>query len=184
MQLICCSLHCAPVPWANATVAEIANEVLSKFAMKIADSAAFVAVLSHSRAFVRGLDLNSKILVATGIAWQLSLLSRSCFDEMAIGHVIPLLLPLIDDYRPAVQWIGVSGLLHSVCEALAADLHPHRAMLLEVSSICIYCALRCHDEYEVLCLQYVSGFSSGSCFIRCQRALPRHHSPHEVVVRH
>lgn len=49
-----------------------------------------------------------------------------------LGHVLPLVLPLADDYDPAHQAVGFSLVLHVAAEAIPTELAWHRGLLLEV----------------------------------------------------
>ncbi|CAM9561906.1 unnamed protein product, partial [Discosporangium mesarthrocarpum] len=48
-----------------------------------------------------------------------------------LGHVLPLALPLADDYDPVHQALGFSLLLHLVRESSPPELNPHREFLLD-----------------------------------------------------
>lgn len=49
-----------------------------------------------------------------------------------LGHALPLVLPLADDYDPAHQAVGFSLVLHVAAEAMPTELASHRGLLLEV----------------------------------------------------
>lgn len=51
----------------------------------------------------------------------------------ALGHLIPLLLPLLEGYKAGVQWMGYSVLDSVLRASVSNDLVPHAAMLTEVT---------------------------------------------------
>ncbi|CAN0538235.1 unnamed protein product, partial [Ectocarpus sp. 12 AP-2014] len=76
------------------------------------------------------------------------------FSGAALGHVLPLALPLADDYDPAHQAVGFSLLLRLFAEAPPAELGWHRGLLLEVLERGIRCGGR-DPSASALCMAAV-----------------------------
>lgn len=49
-----------------------------------------------------------------------------------LGHALPLVLPLADDYDPSHQAVGLSLLLHVTAEATSTELSWHTPLLLDI----------------------------------------------------
>ncbi|CAB1096772.1 unnamed protein product [Ectocarpus sp. CCAP 1310/34] len=73
------------------------------------------------------------------------------FSGAALGHALPLALPLADDYDPAHQAVGFSLLLRLFAEAPPAELGWHRGLLLEVLERGIRCGGR-DPSASALCM--------------------------------
>ncbi|CAM9703667.1 unnamed protein product [Ectocarpus sp. 8 AP-2014] len=76
------------------------------------------------------------------------------FSGAALGHALPLALPLADDYDPAHQAVGFSLLLRLFAEAPPAELRWHRGLLLEVLERGIRCGGR-DPSASALCMAAV-----------------------------
>ncbi|CAM9687461.1 unnamed protein product [Ectocarpus sp. 6 AP-2014] len=76
------------------------------------------------------------------------------FSGAALGHALPLALPLADDYDPAHQAVGFSLLLRLFAEAPPAELGLHRGLLLEVLERGIRCGGR-DPSASALCMAAV-----------------------------
>ncbi|CAM9716898.1 unnamed protein product [Ectocarpus fasciculatus] len=79
------------------------------------------------------------------------------FSGVALGHALPLALPLADDYDPAHQAVGFSLLLRLFAEAPPAELGLHRGLLLEVLERGIRCGGR-DPSSSALCVAAVVRF--------------------------
>ncbi|CAM9429003.1 unnamed protein product [Ectocarpus sp. 13 AM-2016] len=73
------------------------------------------------------------------------------FSGAALGHALPLALPLADDYDPAHQAVGFSLLLRLFAETPPAELRWHRGILLEVLERGIRCGGR-DSSASALCM--------------------------------
>ena len=54
------------------------------------------------------------------------------FTPEVVGHCFPVLLPLVDDYRPYFCWAGVSNLRHLLTSTLPTHLQAHTGLLMDV----------------------------------------------------
>jgi hypothetical protein len=60
-----------------------------------------------------------------------------------LGHFIPMLLPLVEDYRASIQWIGNSVLDCLLRACVSTSLVPYKPMLSEVRLWYCNVGMRC-----------------------------------------
>ena len=134
--------HELPAPWAGSLINV-------KSALELVEAAWGALSLSDSGPVAeRNAEMVVELLRATtrGRGWRegpgvgvkhaiAAIIRRLRFPLVAgptLGHALPLVLPLADDYDPSHQALGLSLLLHVGLEATPTELAWRRGLLLEV----------------------------------------------------
>lgn len=161
--------HALSAPWAShAATVELAKRLVdvawSALYLGGGDDGGIGSSTSAAEALMRALRVATRARggwrddAGVGIKHAASAaIRRLCsplFSGAALGHALPLVLPLADDYDPAHQAVGFSLLLRVFAEAPPAELGWHRGLLLEVLERGIRCGGR-EPSSSALCVAAV-----------------------------
>lgn len=134
--------HDLPAPWASSPITvKLAEELVeaSWSALSLSDSspaaersAEMLVQVLRAAARGRGWREGAGVGVKHAISAAIRRLRFPLVAGATLGHALPLVLPLADDYDPAHQALGLSLLLRVGLEATPTELAWHRGLLLEV----------------------------------------------------
>ena len=141
------SRHELPAPWASDSVTvKLAKELVasawSALSLDGGGDGGGPAAQRHAEALVQTLRATARarggwrdeagVGIKHAAAAAIRRLRSPLVAGAALGHALPLVLPLADDHDPAHQSVGFSLLLHVAAEATPTELGWHRGLLLEV----------------------------------------------------
>lgn len=134
--------HELAAPWAGSPItAKLAEDLVEAAwgALSLSDSgpvakrsAEMLVQELRATARVRGWREGAGVGVKHAISAVIRRLRFPLVAGATLGHALPLVLPLADDYDPAHQALGLSLLLRVGLEATPTELAWHRGLLLEV----------------------------------------------------
>lgn len=134
--------HELPAPWAaDHHTRKLAVELVEACWRRLSLDGTGPAAARASEAMVQALRASARkrgwregggVGVKHALANAIRRLRFPLVAGVTLGHLLPLTLPLVDDYDPAHQAVGLSLLLHVVAQATSTELACHRGLLLEV----------------------------------------------------
>lgn len=156
-QVVCCAIESHDLPWSSELVAPAAEALFSSTLPLCSRSSDGPSFFKFSRSVVKTLADSQRCVVSSALAVVLDAIPAAVSWANSLGHCFPLLLPLIDDFRPVFQWIGLSSLRKILQSCTSAGIAAHGPLLLEVR-FRYYCRSASRTASTLWC---AAEFSSG-----------------------